>query len=88
MGAMSENRFQLFHRIADAGCARVRAVLAETGLGAATQYRNVDTGETARADLVKLLGRDEVPVLLPLAPGSRPIVGAAAVEAHLRSLGG
>ena len=80
---MSTARFQLFHRIADPESAKVRQLLAGSGLSDQTQFRNVDVSDQARAELEKLAGSVSVPTLLE---GGRAIVGRVKIEDYLRSL--
>lgn len=54
---------QLFHRIADPECARVRKWLVARGLSSEITFRNVESGEQAKADW-RDLGEPPVPALL------------------------
>lgn len=75
---------ELFHKIADANCAFIRRKIAELGLKPLFDFRNVDTGETAAADLVSRGGRtDDVPVVWN---GTRLIKGRDAIETYLSQI--
>ena len=74
---------ELFHRIADPACARVRKAIVELGLESKVSFRNVDTGTEAKIEFASLVGRPDVPVL-KTAQGL--IMGEASVLKYLRAL--
>ena len=71
-------KFELFHRIADGGCARVRKRLVELGLEGPASFRNVHY-DVAREALAAH-GIDVVPAIWD---GERLHVGEAACLAFL-----
>ncbi len=54
---------ELFHKIADEDCAKVRRKVVELGLKSQIDFRNIDASADAKADLEMLTGGSQVPAL-------------------------
>jgi glutathione S-transferase len=74
---------ELFHRIADAACGRVRKAIVELGLEASVSFRNVDTGSEAKLEYQALAGQPQVPVLKA---NGQLYVGEDAILSFLRAV--
>jgi hypothetical protein len=75
-------RWQLFHRLTDRSCAKVRRYVVDRELEAYIAFRNVEADPTAR-DALRSHGGAEVPALWD---GQVLTVGAEALIARLATL--
>ena len=78
-----KKRIELFHRLTDPACAEVRRYLLAHGLAAVTEFRNIENGEEARADLLARTGDLQVPTVY--LDGVR-LVGAESVLSALKEI--